>query len=191
MYNPQLDAFIKAADSGSFSKAAEAMYISVPAIIQQINLLEASCGFKLFVRSNQGVKLTADGRSLYEDAKTIIRLSQDALGKARNLAQSSEMIVRIGTSLLYKCRLLPDLWTKISEKHPELKIEILPMTKYQNRGEVFSALGIQFDPLFARGNIRFRSGAYRIISHKKRNCYFCFERKQKFKKRVNAVSNTF
>ena len=53
--------------------------------------------------------------------------------------------MRIGTSLLYKCRLLPDLWTRVSEKHPELKIEILPMTEYQNRGEVFSALGVQYD----------------------------------------------
>ena len=145
MYNPQLDAFIKVADSGSFSKAAEAMYISAPAIIQQINLLEASCGFKLFSRSNHGVKLTPAGRSLYEDAKTIIRLSQDALNKAQRLAESSETTVRIGTSLLYKCRLLPDLWTRVSEKHPELKIEILPMMEYQNRGEVFSALGVQYD----------------------------------------------
>ena len=145
MYNPQLDAFIKVADSGSFSKAAEAMYISAPAIIQQINLLETSCGFKLFTRSNHGVSLTSAGRSLYEDAKTIIRLSQDALSRARRLAESSETTVRIGTSLLYKCRLLPDLWTRVSEKHPELKIEILPMTEYQNRGEVFSALGVQYD----------------------------------------------
>lgn len=145
MYNPQLDAFIRVADSGSFSKAAEAMYISAPAIIQQINLLEASCGFKLFTRSNHGVNLTPAGRSLYEDARTIIRLSQGALNKARRLAESSETTVRIGTSLLYKCRLLPDLWTRVSEKHPELKIEILPMTEYQNRGEVFSALGVQYD----------------------------------------------
>lgn len=145
MYNPQLDAFIKVADSGSFSKAAEAMYISAPAIIQQINLLEAGCSFKLFIRSNHGVKLTPAGQSLYEDAKTIIRLSQDALNKARRLAESSETTVRIGTSLLYKCRLLPDLWTRISEKHPELKIEILSMTEYQNRGEVFKSLGIELD----------------------------------------------
>ena len=145
MYNPQLDAFIKVADSGSFSKAAEAMYISAPAIIQQINLLEASCGFQLFIRSNHGVKLTPAGRSLYEDAKTIIRLSQDALTKARRLAESSETTVRIGTSLLYKCRMLLDLWPRISEKHPELKVEILPMTEYQARGEVFTALGTQFD----------------------------------------------
>ena len=145
MYNPQLASFIKVADSGSFSKAAESMYISAPAIIQQINLLETSCGFKLFIRSNHGVRLTPAGRSLYEDAKTIVKLSQDALTRARQLAEVSETTVRIGTSLLYKCRLLPTLWTQISEKYPELKIEILPMTEYQNRGEVFTALGVQFD----------------------------------------------
>lgn len=38
MYNHQLDAFIKVADMGSFGKAAEALYISSPALIQQINL---------------------------------------------------------------------------------------------------------------------------------------------------------
>ena len=145
MYNQQLDAFIKVADSGSFSKAAEAMYISAPAIIQQINLLEASCGFRLFIRSNHGVKLTLAGQSLYEDAKTIIKLSRDSLNKARRYAEASETTVRIGTSLLYKCRLLPGLWTQISEIYPDLRIEIQSMTEYQNRGQVFTALGTEFD----------------------------------------------
>ena len=86
MYNHQLDAFIRAADMGSFGKAAESMFISSPALIQQINLLESRCGFKLFNRTNHGVKLTPAGKSLYEDAKTIIRLSEDALKKASQLA---------------------------------------------------------------------------------------------------------
>lgn len=145
MYNPQLDAFIQVADAGSFSKAAEKLYISSPAVIQQINLLEASCGFKLFIRSNHGVKLTPAGRSLYEDAKTIMQLSQNALSKARRLAEASENTVRVGTSLLYKCRLLPTLWAKISETHPEFKLEILPMSAYRTRQTVFAALGRSFD----------------------------------------------
>lgn len=145
MYNHQLDAFLKVADMGSFGKAAEAMFISSPAIIQQINLLEGRCGFKLFIRSNHGVKLTPAGKSLYEDAKTLIRLSEDALNKARLLAESSETTVRVGTSLLYKCRLLPEIWARISEQCPELKIEILPMTEYQNRGDSFSMLGVKYD----------------------------------------------
>ena len=61
MYNHQLDAFMKTADSGSFSKAASALYISTPAVVQQINLLEKHCGFKLFERSNHGARLTPVG----------------------------------------------------------------------------------------------------------------------------------
>jgi len=145
MYNHQLDTFIKTADLGSFGKAGEALYISSTAVIQQINLLENLCGFKLFVRSNHGVKLTPAGRSLYEDAKTLIHFSEDALQKARLLAESSESTLRIGTSLLYKCRMLPDLWPKVNEIQPDLKIEIRPMKEYENRTTVFSRLGLDFD----------------------------------------------
>ena len=145
MYNHQLDTFIKTADLGSFGKAGEALYISSTAVIQQINLLENLCGFRLFVRSNHGVKLTPAGKSLYEDAKTLIRFSEDSLQKARLLAESSESTLRIGTSLLYKCRMLPDLWPKVNEIQPDLRIEIRPMKEYENRTTVFSRLGIDFD----------------------------------------------
>lgn len=145
MYNHQLDALIKAAETGSFSKAANAMFISTPAFIQQINLLEERCGLKLFSRSNHGVKLTPAGRSLYEDAKTIIRLSQEALQKARRISESSETTVRIGTSLLFKCRMFPDIWSKVSARCPNLRVEILPISEHANLPELFSDLGIRYD----------------------------------------------
>ena len=49
MYNPQLETFIRVADAGSFNKAAEELFISPPAVIKQINLLEAQLGLTLFV----------------------------------------------------------------------------------------------------------------------------------------------
>ena len=145
MYNHQPDTFIKTADLGSFGKAGEALYISSTAVIQQMNLLENLCGFKLFVRPDHGVKLTPAGRSLYEDAKTLIHFSEDALQKARLLAASSESTLRTRTSLLHKCRMLPDLWPKVNEIQPDLRIEIRPMKEYENRTTVFSRLGLDFD----------------------------------------------
>ena len=161
MYNHQLDTFIRTAELGSFGKASEALYISSTAVIQQINLLENLCGFRLFVRTNHGVKLTPAGKSLYEDAKTLIRFSEDALQKARLLAESSESTLRIGTSLLYKCRMLPDLWPKVNEIQPDLKIEIRPVKEYEDRTTVFSRLGLDldlFEGIYAsawRGSCRF------------------------------------
>lgn len=145
MYNHQLDAFIKAAETGSFGKAANAMFISTPAFVQQINLLERRCGVKLFSRTNHGVKLTSAGQSLYEDAKTIVRLSEEALEKARRIAESSESTVRIGTSLLFKCRMFPDIWSRVSPQCQNLKVEILPISDHANLEELFSNLGSRYD----------------------------------------------
>ena len=75
----------------------------------------------------------------------MIRFCDDALQKARLLAESSETTVRIGTSLLYKCRELAELWPRVNEIRPELRIEIRPMKEYENRTTVFSRLGIDFD----------------------------------------------
>ena len=145
MYNHQLDAFIRAAETGSFSKAANAMFISTPALLQQINLLESRCGLTLFSRSNHGVRLTPAGQSLYEDAKTIVRLSEEALEKARRIAEVSESTVRIGTSLLFKCRMFPDIWSRVSQQCPDLKAEILPISEHANLTGLFSDLGVRYD----------------------------------------------
>ena len=72
MYNPQLDAFLCVVEAGSFSKAAEQLYISAPAVIKQINSLEASLGMKLFDRTHRGLVVTEAGQSIYNDAKYII-----------------------------------------------------------------------------------------------------------------------
>lgn len=68
MYNRHLKTFIQAADSGSFMKAAEQLYISANAVTKQINLLENHLQLKLFQRSSQGLVLTDSGKLIYEEA---------------------------------------------------------------------------------------------------------------------------
>lgn len=76
MYNPQLDTFLCVVEAGSFSKAAEQLYISAPAVIKQINSLEASLGMKLFDRTHRGLVVTEAGQSIYNDAKIYHRVLQ-------------------------------------------------------------------------------------------------------------------
>ena len=64
MYNPQLDTFICVVEAGSFSKAAEELYISAPAVIKQINSLENSLDLQLFERTHRGLIITEAGKSL-------------------------------------------------------------------------------------------------------------------------------
>lgn len=86
MYNPQLETFIRAADAGSFNKAAELSFITSSAVIKQINLLEEGLGVKLFERTHRGLKLTKAGMSLYNDAKYIIQYSKDSVTRAKSIA---------------------------------------------------------------------------------------------------------
>lgn len=56
MVNAQLTNFICVADSGSFNKAAEKLFISSTAVIKQMNLLEKHLNMKLFDQTNHGSK---------------------------------------------------------------------------------------------------------------------------------------
>ena len=76
MYNPQLDTFICVVEAGSFSKAADKLYISPPAVIKQINSLENNLGVQLFARTRRGLVVTAAGESLYQDAKYMVNYSK-------------------------------------------------------------------------------------------------------------------
>ena len=92
MYNHQLDTFIKVADSGSFNKASEELFVSPNAVMKQINLLENSLGFDLFVRTHRGVRLTPAGESLYRDAKYLIQYAKDSVARAQARTKDRDFI---------------------------------------------------------------------------------------------------
>lgn len=98
VYNPQLETFLRVADAGSFSKAAEQSFITPTAVIKQINLLEADLDIKLFVRTHRGLTLTKAGVSLYNDAKYVIQHCKDSVIRAKNAMQEGDNVIRIGTS---------------------------------------------------------------------------------------------
>ncbi|MCA1055850.1 LysR family transcriptional regulator [Rossellomorea aquimaris] len=64
---PRLNAFIKVARKGSFTKAAKELYISQPALSKQMKRLEEELGFALFDRTSSGVELTEKGAGLYKE----------------------------------------------------------------------------------------------------------------------------
>ena len=96
MYNPQLETFLTVAEAGSFNRAAEKLYISPPAVIKQINLLERDLDLRLFLRTHRGLQLTKAGQSLYQDAKYIIQYCKDSVTRARNAMEEAGQVIRIG-----------------------------------------------------------------------------------------------
>lgn len=124
MYVQQLETFIRVAEEGSFGRAANTLFISTPAVVQQISLFEEHCGVTLFKRSNRGVQLTPAGQALYEDGKKIIALSNQALAQAQQIEEDSKETLRIGTSPIFRARVLIDAMTMAREDGLPLKFEI-------------------------------------------------------------------
>ncbi len=146
MYNPQLETFLRVADAGSFNKAAEEMYITPTAVIKQINLLESSLDVKLFERTHRGLTLTKAGKSLYQDAKYIIRYCEESVLRAKNAMQSDSSLIRIGTSPMTPAQLLVQLWGKIQVYCPNLKFELVPFENTpENAREILGNLGKNID----------------------------------------------
>ena len=146
MYNHQLDTFIQVADAGSFSKAAEAMFISSMAVMKQINLLENSLEVQLFHRTPRGLTLTDAGKSYYQDAKYMIQYAKDAQIRAQNAMQNNESVIRIGTSLMTPSQFLLELWPQVHEIHPELKFQMVNFDNTpENAREILRNLGQNID----------------------------------------------
>lgn len=136
MYNRQLDSFVRVVDAGSFNKAARDLYITPVSLIQQVNLLEERLGVQMLTRSRRGVSLTEAGSSLYQDAVEIMRHADLAVERARLIA-SGDVRVRVGTSLLTRCRYLPSLCDRLEASGREASIEVVSLGSPHERGSAF------------------------------------------------------
>lgn len=151
MYNQQIMTFITVAELGSFSKASEKLFVTTVSVMKQINTLEAHIGVKLFVRTNHGVSLTEAGQEVYKTAKEIIELSDKTIKKLQKDKKEKEVVIRIGTCLLYPANPFVDLWVKVPNADVTIKINIVPMgDSFTNLHTMINELGKTID-CFAAG----------------------------------------
>ena len=134
MYNSQLTTFVQVADSGSFNKAAEALYISSTAVIKQINALEKHLDLTLFSRTNHGIALTESGRIIYKHARKLFAYSEKAIAEARLAAAEAATTFCVGTSILNPCKPFMDLWYRVSEQLPGSTLSPLRTTTREFSG---------------------------------------------------------
>jgi DNA-binding transcriptional LysR family regulator len=126
MENDVLHAFIQVIDAGSFSRAAEKLYLSSTALMKQMNVLEAQVGVQLLIRTNHGIRATNAGISFYHDTKFLLQYSEKAIVRARQAAHKNPYMIRVGTSMLNPCTVLVNVWNTISETYPQFKMKLVP-----------------------------------------------------------------
>lgn len=126
MYNPILDTFIAAADCGSFTKAAQRLFISSTAVMKQMNMLENHLGVKLMKRKASGIELTDAGKIIYRDAKHMIELSAKSVAAAKATEHDYDTTFCVGTSLLNPAKPFMDLWYRVNKDFTDYKLHLIP-----------------------------------------------------------------
>lgn len=146
MYATNLETFIAVADAGSFTRAAEKLYISSTAVIKQINTLEAYLDVPLFERLHRGLLLTEAGKVYYRDAKYMVQYAKDARERARNVMKEKGSVLRIGVSPITPPHIVDDLWEQLQKEVPDVRLRFVPFenTK-ENAKEILAHLGENID----------------------------------------------
>jgi len=116
--------FVAAAEEQHFGRAAERLRIAQPALSRQIQDLENEIGFELFDRLPRGVKISAAGKSLPEDARSILKQADEAVRRAGKVAHQSG-ILRVGfiESLSWH-GVVPRSFRQFRRRHPDARLEL-------------------------------------------------------------------
>ncbi|MBQ0753823.1 MAG: LysR family transcriptional regulator [Gammaproteobacteria bacterium] len=124
MDSNSLSAFLAVADSGSFTAAAERLFLTQPAISKRIAQLEDQLGARLFDRIGRQVHLTEAGHALLPRARQVIRDLDDMSRAISGLSGEVSGTLRIGTSHHIGLHRLPPVLRQFSREFPKVQLDI-------------------------------------------------------------------
>lgn len=121
----QLRYFCAVAESGNFTRAAEATRISQPSLSQQIHKLEDELGAKLFDRLPRSARLTQFGKAFLPKAQAILRQIGEARIEIREMASVESGEVVLGAIPTVAPYLLPHMLSSFARQHPSVSVSVV------------------------------------------------------------------
>ena len=120
----QVTAFLEVARQRSFSRAAEKLYRTQPAISAQIRALEQELGQKLFDRSGRKIFLTPAGDVLYEYGEKLVALHRETLQRVKDVQDAVAGKLVVGANEATCLYVLPQVFAGFKRKYPQVGISI-------------------------------------------------------------------
>ena len=121
----QIEAFNAVMKGGSVTKAAEALFVSQPAVSKLVQAFEQSCGFALFVRGQGRLLPTAEARRLFSETEKFMtgveRIENTALG----IRQDERGEIAVAAYPALSLRLVPRYAARFLIERPEVRLSIL------------------------------------------------------------------
>jgi DNA-binding transcriptional LysR family regulator len=119
-----LKAFVAVAETGSFSRAAESVFLTQPAISKRIATLETELGTSLFDRVGRKVQLTEAGRALLGRAHTILMEVEDARRSISNLTGQVGGSLSMAASHHIGLHRLPNALKAFNQRYPQVQLDL-------------------------------------------------------------------
>ncbi len=120
----KLEVFNAVIENGSFSAAAQQLYLSQPAVSQHIHDLEAALGARLFDRGARGVTPTAQGHVLYDYVRRIFGLLAEAENAVVDVEQLESGQTALAATPGISVYLLPDWIGLFRTRYPRLTVSL-------------------------------------------------------------------
>lgn len=120
----QLEIFAQVARLRSFSKAAEALYLTQPTVSAHMSTLEQELGVRLVVRSTRELRLTPPGRVLETYATQILALCRRAEQEVRMAGTDVSGVLSIAASTVPAQYLLPRVLPLLRQQHPRVFFQV-------------------------------------------------------------------
>ena len=118
----QLEAFYLVVKRGSYTKAAEELNVTQPAVTMQVKSLEKSLNLKLIQQLGKRVQLSEAGELLYQYAGKIFGLVDEANEKMRDFKKLMRGTLKIGTTKNYARYIMPSLLSEFQGRFPRTKV---------------------------------------------------------------------
>jgi DNA-binding transcriptional LysR family regulator len=127
----ELTVFVRAAESGSFSRAARELGLSQPSVSRIIGELEARLGVTLLLRTTRRITVTDAGALFLDRAREILAEIEDAEDAAR-CVDSLRGIIRLALPIMYGTREVIPRLPKFLSAHPLLRLEMAVLDERQD-----------------------------------------------------------
>ncbi len=121
----QLEIFVKVAEFGSFSRAAEALYLTQPTVSEHIRTLEEEVGVRLLDRLGRGAAVTRGGQLLLSYATRMLALQREARQAMDGFQGRMSGELLAGASTIPGEYVLPAMIGRFKEKYPDISITLL------------------------------------------------------------------
>ena len=153
--------FVAVAERGSFTRAADDLYVAQQAVSQQIKALESALGVTLLRRDSRHVTLTPEGAVFLSDCKRVLAAADRAVRRVQAAAVGEVGTIHVVYTLATAYHTVPALLARMTQRFPQLKLEarevfagVIPRLLQAEECDVALAPAASYPPGIAQRIIR-------------------------------------